>query len=175
MTPTSDPDLAALAVRGDRTAFAELVSRHQGKVRGMMRRLSGSAADGDDLAQVAFVTAWEKISTYSGGRFQSWVCAIAYRCFLQAKRREKPQVPLDAATEQTAPEAPVGLKQDLSSALNQLSEPQRLLVVLCTQAGLTHAEASRLLDWPLGTVKSHHLRGTWRLRELLSDYRLSAG
>ena len=175
MPEASDPDLAARAVAGDRGAFEELVRRHQAKVRGMLRRLSGSAADGDDLAQAAFVQAWERLSTYSGGRFQSWLCTIAYRMFLQATRREKPFIALDDAPEEAVHDAPSGLKLDLDAALASLSEPQRLCVVLCTATGLTHAEASRLLDWPLGTVKSHHLRGTRQLREILSDYRLSAG
>ncbi|MEQ9314389.1 MAG: RNA polymerase sigma factor, partial [Henriciella sp.] len=139
----SDPDLAALAVKGDRKAFAELVRRHQGKVRGMLRRLSGSPSDGDDLAQQTFVTAWEKLSSYAGGRFQSWLCAIAYRQFLQAARKRKFEVPLEAATEQAVSEGPVGLKQDLDAALNALTDPQRLCVVLCTATGLTHAEAAR--------------------------------
>ena len=175
MDATSDPDLAALASLGDREAFAKLVRRHQAKVRGMLRRLSGSAADGDDLAQVTFVTAWEKLPTYSGGRFQSWLCTIAYRTFLQARRKARPVAPLEDAPEQAVHDAPTGLKLDLDAAMAALSEPQRLCVVLCTATGLSHTEAAGLLDWPLGTVKSHHLRGTRRLRELLSDYRLSAG
>ena len=67
----SDPDLAHAAARGNEASFAELVRRHQGKVRGMARRLTGSEAQGDDIAQATFLTAWQKIATYAGGTFSS--------------------------------------------------------------------------------------------------------
>ena len=168
----SDPDLAQAAARGNEAAFAELVRRHQGKVRGMARRLAGSDAPGDDIAQVTFLTAWQKISTYAGGTFSSWICAICWREFLQWRRRQKIEIefdetaqiiPFDRSVDQSE------MRMDLTRALETLSEAQRVCVVLCAATGLTHQEAADVTGWPLGTVKSHVLRGVALLRTRLEN------
>lgn len=171
----SDPDLAELAKSGDRTAFTELVRRHQKLVRGMMRRLTnGHSADADDISQAAFLRAWTQIGSYSGGQFKSWMCSVAYREFLQAHRKDKAaQRIVEASTAEivTVSEYPrAGIKHDIQRALASLSEEQRIAVVLCVSAGLTHAEASQATGWPLGTVKSHVSRGKLALQKSLVDY-----
>lgn len=170
-----DPDLAELAAKGDRAAFSELVRRHQGLVRGMMRRLTGGhQADADDLGQAAFMKAWTQIGSYSGGTFKSWLCAIAFREFLQATRKTKARARIaDAVQTITAGQveaANSGLKRDMDEALTRLPEHQRIAVVLCISAGLSHGEVARITGWPLGTVKSHVTRGRVALQASLIDY-----
>ncbi|KCZ93845.1 ECF subfamily RNA polymerase sigma factor [Hyphomonas johnsonii MHS-2] len=167
----TDPDLAADAARGSDTAFAELVRRHQARVRGMSRRLTGSASDGDDIAQATFLTAWQKIATYAGGTFSAWICMICYREFLQVRRRQRPEIELDETAEiipfdRSVPDA--GDKLDLSRALAKLPEAQRICVTLCVAAGLSHREAAEATGWPLGTIKSHVNRGVAALRKHLA-------
>lgn len=171
----SDPDLAAKAAAGERAAFSELVRRHQVVVRGMMRRLTkGHQADADDLAQATFLRAWQQIGTYAGRTFRSWLCTIAYREFLQARRKSTAEIRLtDAVTvlaDHVAQPSPIGVKYDLDLALATLPDTQRILVVLCTGAGLSHTEASMVTGWPLGTVKSNLARGKQALRARLADY-----
>ncbi|MFN4226270.1 MAG: RNA polymerase sigma factor, partial [Hyphomonas sp.] len=158
----SDPDLAHAAARGNEAAFAELVRRHQGKVRGMARRLAGSESTGDDIAQVTFLTAWQKIGSYAGGTFSAWICTICFREFLQWRRKQKMEIefdetaeiiPFDRSADQTEQ------RMDLTRALESLSEAQRVCVVLCVATGLSHTEAAEVTGWPLGTVKSHVQRG----------------
>ena len=62
------------------------------------------------------------------------------------------------------------LGMDLDQALAELTDTERLCVVLSYQEGLSHAEIAELTDLPLGTVKSHILRGSKRLRQILSAY-----
>jgi RNA polymerase sigma-70 factor (ECF subfamily) len=57
---------------------------------------------------------------------------------------------------------------DLDRALGKLAENQRICVVMCVAAGLSHAEASMATGWPLGTVKSHVTRGVATLRKHLA-------
>lgn len=168
----SDPDLAHAAARGGEAAFAELVRRHQAKVRGMARRLAGSDAAGDDIAQVTFLTAWQKISSYAGGTFSAWICTICWREFLQWRRRQKMEIefdetaeiiPFDRSADQTEQ------RMDLTRALESLSEAQRVCVVLCVATGLSHTEAAEVTGWPLGTVKSHVQRGVALLRTRLEN------
>ena len=93
----SDIDLARDAASGKEAAFEALVRRHQGTIRGMTRRLARHAAEADDIAQVTFLTAWRKIGSYRGGSFKAWLCTIAYREFLQVRRKQKPEVEFDEA------------------------------------------------------------------------------
>lgn len=166
----SDPDLAHAAARGNEAAFAELVRRNQGKVRGMARRLAGSESTGDDIAQVTFLTAWQKIGSYAGGTFSAWICTICFREFLQWRRKQKMEIefdetaeiiPFDRSADQTEQ------RMDLTRALESLSEAQRVCVVLCVATGLSHTEAAEVTGWPLGTVKSHVQRGVALLRARL--------
>jgi len=168
----SDPDLAHAAARGSEAAFGELVRRHQAKIRGMARRLTGSEANGDDIAQAAFFTAWQKISSYTGGTFSAWICTICWREFLQWRRRQKIEIefdetaqiiPFDRSADQTEE------RMDLTRALECLSEAQRVCVVLCVATGLSHTEAAEVTGWPLGTVKSHVQRGVALLRTRLEN------
>lgn len=167
----TDPDLAAEAARGSEAAFAELVCRHQARVRGMARRLTGSASAGDDIAQMTFLTAWQKIATYAGGTFSAWICAICWREFLQVRRKTRPEIEFDETAEIIPFEQPTDRqddRMDLSRALEKLSEAQRVCVVMCVAAGLSHREAAEATGWPLGTVKSHVLRGVEALRKHLA-------
>ncbi len=167
-----DADLAALAGVGDRSAFGELARRHGSGVRALLRRLGAQPALADDLAQDAFLAAFERIGEFRGdGAFSGWVKRIAARLFIKHWRRrgrletfveDAPEAGDDAAAELQA-----GQKIDLDAALDTLSAPERLCVTLCYGGGLTHAEIAQTLDTPLGTVKSHVKRGLDKLKRRL--------
>ncbi len=65
---------------GSRAAFGALVERHQGHVLALLRRRVRPAADAEDLAQEAFVRAWENLERFDASRcFRTWVHTIASR------------------------------------------------------------------------------------------------
>jgi RNA polymerase sigma-70 factor (ECF subfamily) len=172
----SDEELVALAIATrDRAAFGELVRRHQVAVRGMLARMTRNRALADDLAQEAFLRAFQKIATYRGeGGFKAWLMRIAYTEFLQAHRKRKAVertmeqlASARAAHAGSAPGADASDALDLDRALAELSENERLCVVLCYASGLTHMEAAEATGLPLGTVKSHVNRGREKLKALL--------
>ena len=167
----SDTDLAYDAASGQEAAFETLVRRYQGTVRGLTRRLAARPVEADDLAQAAFLTAWRKIGSYRGGAFKAWLCTIAYREFLQARRKQKPEVEFDEGAHVIAFDVSATRMADhidLDRALKTLPENQRICVVLCVAAGLSHSEAASATGFPLGTVKSHVGRGVAALREQLA-------
>jgi RNA polymerase sigma factor (sigma-70 family) len=168
-----DLDLVALSTRGDRRAFGELVRRHGSAVRALLRRMGADAALADDLAQDAFLAAFEQIGEFRGdGPFQAWVRRIAARLYVKRWRRES-RIKLGedgADLTPAAAEASAGpdARLDLDGALRSLSEAERVCVSLCYGAGFSHAEAATALNAPLGTVKSHVKRGLDKLKARLS-------
>jgi len=157
----------------DQNAFGELVKRRQGWARALLRRMCHSAAEADDLAQEAFIKAWERIRDLeTPAAFPGWFRRIAVTTFLMAKRRQKAifEEIDDAspiASEESTPEAAAGAKIDLERALSRLSDAERLCVTLNHGEGLSHSEIVDMTGLPLGTVKSHVLRGTEKLRRIL--------
>ena len=165
-----DVELCAFAATGERRAFGELVRRHGSAVRGTLRRMGAHSAEADDVAQDAFLTAFERISEFRGeGTFAGWVKKIAARLYLRRLHRDRR---LGALTEEEpADEAPRGDADaaiDLEGALKALGTAERLCVTMCFGAGLSHSEAAEALNLPLGTVKSHVKRGLEKLRTRLA-------
>ncbi|MBS0408357.1 MAG: RNA polymerase sigma factor [Proteobacteria bacterium] len=171
-----DLDLVALAATGGRAAFGELVRRHSSPVRALLRRMGADPATADDVAQDAFLAAFEQISDFRGeGTFQAWVKRIAARLYVKRWRREARRDALNDAPEAelaaTPGEGGQADRIDLDEALKSLSEAERLCVSMCYGAGLSHAEAALALNTPLGTVKSHVKRGLDKLRQRLAPGR----
>jgi RNA polymerase sigma factor (sigma-70 family) len=168
-----DLDLVGLAAAGDRSAFGELVRRHGSAVRGLLRRMGAQPSMADDVAQDAFLAAFEQIAEFRGeGAFRGWVSRIAARLYVRRWRKEARADLLAEAAELgaagPAPAAAADARIDLDDALQSLSAPERICVSLCYGAGLSHAEAAAALNAPLGTVKSHVKRGLDKLRSRLS-------
>jgi len=172
----TDADLVArVLVDDDQHAFGELVRRHQSAVRGLLRQLTRTdVALADDLAQQTFLRAYKNIRSFRGeARFSTWLYRIAYNCFREDARRRKELVGIDEEQLQTQHDPQVanpGLRHDLMRALSQLPLNERSAVLLCCQNGLSHDEASRVLDIPLGTVKTNVLRGREKLKRMLADW-----
>lgn len=173
-----DLELTALAAAGDRRAFGELARRHGSAVRALLRRMGAEPALADDLAQDAFLAAFESIGDFRGeGAFVAWVKKIAARLYIRRWRRRRELHPVEGDVEQAAGdgEGDADLRLDLDGAMAALSPSERLCVSLCYGAGLSHAEAAAALKAPLGTVKSHVKRGLDKLRRRLSAEAAPAG
>jgi len=171
-----DLELVALAAAGGRAPFGELVRRHASAVRALLRRMGADPALADDLAQDAFLAAFEQIAEFRGeGTFQAWVKRIAARLYVKRWRRDG-RIDLVAETPETDASAePGGVgvadRIDLDDALRALNPAERVCVTLCYGAGLSHGEAALALNTPLGTVKSHVKRGLDKLRRRLAPGR----
>ena len=173
LAQATEAALIIAAQAKDQAAFGELVKRRQGWARALLRRMCQSHAEADDLAQEAFIKAWDRLRDLeTPAAFPGWFRRIAVTTFLMAKRRQKAvfEEITDAsplASEESTPEAAAGAKLDLEKALARLSDAERLCVTLNHGEGLSHSEIVEITGLPLGTVKSHVLRGTDKLRRLL--------
>lgn len=154
----------------DTRAYGELVRRHQSQVRSFLRRLARDDEVADDLAQDAFLRAWQKIHTYSGsGSFIGWLLKVAYTTFLQSKRKAKRYGEvLDAVREQTGAEAltPSAEASDLEKFLAVLAEEEQAVLLLSYACGLSHREIGETTGMPVGTIKSIIHRSKQKIRDL---------
>lgn len=173
MDAAEETRLVGLARRGDMRAFGSLVDAHQPAVRAFLRRLVGSYADADDLAQEAFARTWEVLDRYDGSsRLRTFVCGVAFQYWRRARRAQsRRQAREDAYAEladtETEPPARAAARLALRRAMDDLPEDQRAVLALCLGQDFTHAEAAEALGLPLGTVKSHVTRGRARLQAAL--------
>jgi RNA polymerase sigma-70 factor (ECF subfamily) len=170
---TSDPELIRRVLASDdHAAFGDLVRRHQSAVRAFLRHLTrGDHALADDLAQETFLRAYRSLAGYRGASaLSTWLLGIAYNHWRNARRRA-PAAPLSPDREEPAADsgaAASDLRHDLAAALRHLNADEQLALHVCYQQGLTHEEAAALLDWPVGTVKTHLARGKEKLRQHLA-------
>jgi RNA polymerase sigma factor (sigma-70 family) len=165
-----DVELAAHAAAGDRSAFSELVRRHGAGVRALLRRM-GAAAEADDVAQDAFLAAFERIAEFRGeGTFAGWIKRIAARQYLRRLQRGRRLKAIMAEADNMDPpgSSDADGRIDLDQGMKTLGAGERLCVSLCFGAGFSHAEVAEALNLPLGTVKSHVKRGLEKLRARLA-------
>ncbi|MEI9993536.1 MAG: sigma-70 family RNA polymerase sigma factor [Rhizomicrobium sp.] len=166
-----DSALVGRAAAKDVAAFSQLARGHQSKVRGLLLRLTrGNHALADDLAQETFLEAWRGLGNFRGdSAFSTWLYRIAYSRFLMHARKRQ-----DAPLGDWHGEAPSGegaalARIDLERAFARLSAPESAALTLCFALGLSNTEAAQALDMPLGTLKSHVLRGREKLKATLGD------
>lgn len=167
--------LLAVLQRDDRRAFGELVRMHQGRVRAVLLRLTkGDAGLADDLAQETFVLAWRNLARFRfEAKFSTWLYRIAFNAW-QSEARRKHEVLLDCEDDigaldgEAVHEMPdVVSRVDLDRAMATLSDGERAAIAACYYADLTHEEAAAALGIPVGTVKTHVLRGKAKLKARL--------
>jgi RNA polymerase sigma factor (sigma-70 family) len=179
--------IARVIVHDDRHAFSELVRRHQSAVRATLRRLTaGNHALADDLAQETFMLAYRNLKSFrQEARFSTWLYRIATNAFLAEARKRKeellgdrdPDVAGDGGGEASGADEGAGdatrgatLRLDMERAMAVLSENERAAIVQCYHNDLSHEEAAYVLNWPVGTVKTHILRAKQKLKSRLASW-----
>ena len=172
LTRQSDVDLVRLCLGGDKSAFAELVHRHGSLLRTHIRRMGAQGADADDMAQEAFMSAYEHLSEFRfDGAFVGWLKRIASRRYLKKVRaNQKYLLTDDMSPFEPEPTAHEGefRAHNLDAALNRLKPVERLCVTLNFSGDLSHQEIADELKLPLGTVKSHIKRAMDQLKTILN-------
>ncbi len=157
------------AAAGDAAAFNLLVRLHQSRVRAFLLRLTGGRhALADDLAQETFLDAWRKIGQFRGeGSFIGWLLRIGWSRFLMEARRRKLEQLGNKEWGTDDPRDGNIDRLDLERAMARLAPVERAALTICYALEFSHPEAARILNMPLGTLKSHVLRGREKLQTLM--------
>jgi RNA polymerase sigma factor (sigma-70 family) len=189
--PGADEEMGLVkrARKGDLTAYDELVRRYQERIYATVYHMTSNHEDANDLAQEAFIKAFQALKSFKGGSsFYTWVYRIAVNKTINflKQRRNRTQMSLDdldfnaehdpdlvALISDKTPRREVALgelQEKLNAAMQKLSEPHRLVVVLHDVQGLSHEEIAKIMDCNIGTVRSRLFYARQQLQAYLSDY-----
>ncbi len=163
------------AIEGDARAFEHLYRKHSGRVYALCLRMTADPALAEELAQDAFVRAWEKLDTFRGNsQFGTWMHRLTVNVVLSALRGRTRRLQREVATEQLADlpaEAPTqepGVMRDLERAIASLPEGARKVFVLHDVEGYKHEEIAAMTGTATGTCKAQLHRARRLLREKLA-------
>lgn len=176
MPDPSDRDLVLSARRGEAEAYGELVRRYQTAVFNACYRLLGNRPEAEDLAQEAFIRAYERLETFDVNRpFSPWIRRVAVNLGLNRLHNAGPTgFSLDDERDEplSAPEEnPEAVREQaeraeaLRAALVSLPPHYRAVVELRHFQELSYDEIAAALHLPLSDVKSH----LFRARKLLAE------
>jgi len=176
-----DDALLAQAGAGDQRAFRTLVARHLSRVLSLARRMTGNVAEAEDVAQEAFLRAWQKAAVWHAGeaRFSTWLYRVVVNLCLD-RRRRKPTTPLEAAGDplDPAPSVELRLVEDqrtriVAVALAALPDRQRAALVLSYYEELSNAAAAEILGVSVSALESLLVRARKALRAELERHRFA--
>ena len=160
-----DPDLALLRriATGDQEAIEELYRRHSRLLLGQLRFMVDEPALAEEVLQDTMLAVWRGARTFRGGsRVSTWLLGIARRQARDRTRRRRPMPMADSelaerASPNPGPEAVAVERAEgrrMVAALDTLTPAHREVLGLVFGADLSLAEVARVLEVPLGTVKS---------------------
>ena len=170
-----------IAAHQDRSAFATLFSHFAPRIKTFMQRSGTSEARAEELAQETMLAVWRKAALFNpdSASAATWIFTIARNLRIDAFRREhrggaieisdiEIEFRVDESPLQDTRLATAQADQRVRTALKMLSEDQMRVIELSFFDEKAHEEIARILDIPLGTVKS-------RLRLALNKLRNSLG
>ena len=187
-----DRQLVERAQRGDKRAFELLVEKYQRKLGRLLARFIRDPAEVEDVTQEAFIKAYRALPAFRGdSAFYTWLYRIGINTaknYLMALGRRAPtstEVEAEDAEgyeegEQlrdiNTPESMLLSKeiaQTVNATIEQLPEELRTAIQLREIEGMSYEDIARIMDCPIGTVRSRIFRAreaiAERLRPLLDS------
>ncbi len=168
---------------GDRTAFSELVRRHQSALYRYVRALTRNDADAEDALQRTFLSVWRSAASLrSEASEKSWLFTIARNAAFR-QMRPRPESPMDPETLASLGEN-AGFGDDLpddvvqrfqerarlEAALERLPLDEQEVLVLRDLEGLSGEDTAWVLGVSLAAMKSRLHRGRLRLLAELKEH-----
>jgi RNA polymerase sigma-70 factor (ECF subfamily) len=185
----SDPDTALVlqCCAGNKEAFNGLVLRHKDRLYLLALRLLKDHHEAEDVAQDAFLRAYERIDEFRGAaKFSTWLYRICYNLCLNRLEKRKKDTGSESALNALPSEAEASgsceqwlMKEQQRKEQHSLIhwalsclKPEFRQVLLCYSTDdLSYEEIAELLALPVGTVRSRLHRGREELKRLLRPYR----
>ena len=178
VTPELEDLMRAVAL-GDEASFALLYDRTASVVFGIVRRIVRSQEHAEEVTQEVYLEVWRKARNWDPirGSVLTWVMLIAraratdrVRSEQAARDRQERVAPswVELPADRVAEEVSIAFEQgEVRNLLGHLTDLQREVIELAYFGGRTYPEVARMLDLPLGTVKTRMRDGLLRLRQAL--------
>jgi len=168
--------LVERAAGGDAEAFEELYRENINRVYLLCLRMCGDPSHAEELAQEAFVRAWQKLGSFRGdSAFSTWLHRVTVNIVLGDRRSTARR---EARVRPAGGELPVGLSApgpspgqalDLERSIAALPDGARMVFVLHDIEGYRHQEIARLTGLAEGTSKAQLHRARKLLRKALAS------
>jgi RNA polymerase sigma-70 factor, ECF subfamily len=184
-TLEQDAQLVQQCLRGDGSAWEELVRRHSRRIFNICYRFTGNGTEAEDLSQDVFLRVYRTLASYRSahGGFATWVTSVTRNLLIDHYRRSKRDRATDSLDDKMAvvenkestarrpdEQALLGeLSGQVQTALTKLSPDLREAVILRDLQQLEYGEIQRVLSVPEGTVKSRINRGRIELARVLQQ------
>lgn len=169
---------------GDRNSYTELVNRYRDKIISFLYRYMHDIDAAEDLAQEAFFKVYLKKDSYKDTfKFSTWLFTIASNLakteLRKLKRRKTSSI---SDINEDGKSENIFIDEDniekssnnesklLQKALSELEHDYKIIIILREIQELSYDVISKILQLPLGTVKSRLNRGKLKLREILINY-----
>ncbi len=181
LTELSDDEIILDAQKGSTVAFDELVKRYRKRVYALAYQMTYDSEDADDLAQEAFIRAYEAIGRFQiGMKFYTWIYRIVVNLCINHKKRKARSVNLEPEDEAAIPAKPQSnpgviledaeLGETIRAAMDELPEHQKTVFTLRVFQDLSYQEIADTLEISLGTVMSRLNRAREALKVSLKEY-----
>ncbi len=178
----TEPGVLERIARGDSDAVRDAIEQFGALVWSLAGRVCRDRAEAEDAVQDVFISLWRSAHRYDPaiGTETTFVAVIARRRLIDRlrsrTRRDEPAALHDNIGETIPDSAEISDEARLAAAVfnEELSADQQRVLRLAIYESKTHEEIARILDMPLGTVKTHARRGMIRLRDAL-ERRRAAG
>lgn len=171
-TSWSETDLIAGCRAGRRDALEALVFTYQDRLRRIAAAMAGAEAAAD-LVQETFLAAVEGFPRFRGeAQLSTWLISILrnrFSLYLRGQKKWKLAPLPDKGERLPAPEPPAVEREwgDIVDRVQELSEELRTTLVLFHVDGLAYADIARIMECPIGTVRSRLFEARERLKKLV--------
>jgi RNA polymerase sigma-70 factor (ECF subfamily) len=173
MKEADDIQVVRRCLGGEVRAFELLVEKYQGVVYNVALRMVKDPEDAEDIAQTAFVKAYERLASFSEKyRFYSWLYRITINEALNFLDRQKRFTRLDEQVEDAGQDLNTASEKleradRIQEALMELKPEYRVLVILKHVEEFSYEEIGTILDIPVKRVRSRLFSARQTLREIL--------
>lgn len=179
----SDKNLVEEYLDGDESAFSGLLNKHLKPVYNFVYRFVNEAQTANDLVQETFLKAWKNIKRFDTGKnFKTWIFTIAKNTTYDYLRKKK-TIPfsnfideegnnkLENISEDEILSDEIlnrkNIAQEMEKKLNEIPEKYRIILTMHYKEDFSLQEIAQILGEPYNTIKSRHIRGLKKLKELI--------
>ena len=178
----SDAECVRKLQRGEPDAFETLIRRHQKTIFNLAYRMLGDYDEAAEISQEVFLSAYRAIGNFRGeANFSTWLYRIALNHATTRRKslntRQQRSVPIENTEPASDPHPGPAetmekkeIRQRVQQALNRLDPEDAAVILLRDLQDVPYEEVARVLDLPIGTVKSRLHRARQALKSELASY-----